>query len=308
MKKKIDLAATFSLLGAVVFWSSVPLFLKYFTGYIDSWTANGIRYPFAALLYLPWLFYYRKKEFLPKKLWKLALIPSLINTIGQIFWAWTPYFIDPGLISFLIKLSPLWAVIGSFILFQNERVLIRSPNFWLGFLLAVVGFVVMILGGNYTYGKATLTGIAMIFFTSICWAGYHLSVRRNLSTLDSRTAFGMVAVLTSIGLSGCMFLFGKSEQALVIPAGISLLILLSGTIGIATAHLLFYFSIKRIGIAICASTNLASSFITAVLSRILYRESLTPIQWIAGLVLVTGGILLVRCQIHLKKESVLTQK
>jgi hypothetical protein len=34
-------------------WSSVPLVLKYFTEYIEGWTANGWQYAVAALFWTP---------------------------------------------------------------------------------------------------------------------------------------------------------------------------------------------------------------------------------------------------------------
>jgi len=301
MRKKIDIAATLALSASILAGSTVPLFLKYFTSYIDNWTANGIRYPFSALLYLPWLLIARKRGALTGKMWKLALPPTIINVFGQILWAWTPYYIDPGLMSFLFRLSTLWAVLGSFIMFKDERHLIRSTNFWLGFILAVGGFFAIILWGKQTFDKATAIGITMIFFSSICWAGYQLFVRRNLSSVDSRTSFGMVSVMTSIGLLGGMFSFGNPEKALHIPTGILFLVIISGFIGVAAAHLLLYFALKRIGVAICSTTNLASPFLTAFLSHLLFSEILTVGQWIAGIIFVLGGFFLIRAQVDLRK-------
>ena len=299
--KKIDIAATLSLLTSILAGSTVPLFLKYFTSYIDNWTANGIRYPFSALLYLPWLLIARKRGALTRRMWKLALAPTIINIFGQILWAWTPYYIDPGLMSLLFRLSTLWAVLGSFIMFKDERHLIYSKNFWLGFLFAAGGFLAIILGGKQTFNRTTIIGIIMISLSSICWAGYQLFVRRNLSSVDSRTSFGMVSVMTSIGLIVGMFSFGKPEQALQMPVGITILVIVSGFIGVAAAHLLLYFALKRIGVAICSTANLASPFLTVFLSHLLFKETLTLSQWIAGLIFILGGFLLTQAQVDLRK-------
>ncbi len=299
MKRKIDTIGTSALVGAVVCWSTVPLFLKYFTGYIDGWTANGLRYPFAALLYIPWLISFWRKGVLSARMWKLALVPAGINMVSQVLWAWTPYFIDPGLMAFLVRLSTVWTVIGSFLLFADERSLLKSPLFWSGFILAMGGFVAMILGGPSTFGRATVIGIIMVVLTSIGWAGYQLSVRRNMQHIDSRAAFGMISLITSAGLVLGMFSFGQPQQALQMPASVSVLVLLSGLVGIAMAHLLFYIALKRVGVAIASSTNLVSAFITALFSRLLFHEVLTWTQWMAGMALVVGGILLTRAQIHI---------
>ena len=131
MKKKIDIIATLALLGSILCWSTVPLFLKYFTSFIDGWTANGLRYPVVVFLYLPWLIYFARKGQLTSRMWKLALLPAIVNTIAQIAWAWAPYYIDPGYLSFLVRLSTVWTVLGSFMLFHDERRLIKSRKFWM---------------------------------------------------------------------------------------------------------------------------------------------------------------------------------
>ena len=301
--RKFDLVATLALLGAILCWAIVPLFLKYLTDYIDAWTANGIRYPFSALLYIPWLVYFYRRGVLTKLLWKLALLPSAVNIFGQVLWAWAPYYIDPGLMSFLVRLSTLWAVLGSFVLFSEERVLIHSRLFWSGFILSLGGFIALSMGGRYALEGARAAGIIIIFFCSIGWAGYQISVRYNMQKVDSRAAFGMIAFLTSLGLVFFMFTFGNPSQALEMPPLVAFVALLSAFLGIAAAHLLFYVAIKRIGLVIASGANLVSAFISAFLSRIFFNEFLTAVQWIAGVALVVGGVVLTRAQLDLYRQK-----
>ncbi len=302
MSRKIDSAATGALIGTVFFWGIVPLFLKYFTDYIDGWTANAMRYPFSALLYLPWLWIAYRRGILTKQTWKLALPPVFFNLIGQILWAWTPYFIDPGLMSFLSRLSVLWVVLISFLLFKDERTLTKSNHFWLGLTLVVIGFIGMVLGDNHTFGDMTAIGITMIFFCSIFTASYQVSVRRNLRDVDSRTAFGMVSSLTSIGLIGTALGFGHPEQAFQLPSSVLLLVLISSFLGIALSHFLFYFAVKRLGVAICSSTNLTGAFVAALGSYLIFHETLTQLQWLAGILLIAGSMMLIRSQKDMQLE------
>ena len=303
MQRQFDIVATLALIGSVLCWSTVPLFLKYFTHFIDGWVANGIRYPFAALLYMPWLIAFHRKGQLTRHHWRLALWPAIINTLSQILWAWTPYFIDPGFISFLVRLSTVWTVLGSFLLFRDERRLVRSAKFWVGFALALAGFVLMTLAGGVSLSARSVTGILLVVFTSLGWAGYQLSVRKNMQNVDSRLAFGTTAALTSLGLIGCMFMFGDTAKALELPLDIMMIILLSGMIGIAAAHLLFYVAIKRIGVAIASGAGLSSAFVTAVFSRWLFHEKLIGLQWLAGAGIIFGGIILTSAQAHLRRNT-----
>jgi drug/metabolite transporter (DMT)-like permease len=296
--RHIDPRATAALFGAIVCWSAVPLFLKYFTGYIDGWTSNGIRYPFAAIILLPWILHEWHKGHLRRKVFRAAIVPAAINFVGQVLWAWTPYYIDPGLMAFLVRISILWAVLGSFVLFYDERRLIKNPVFWTGFVLVVAGFIFMSFSGKVKTADIStfLTGIILVFFTGIFWAGYQVSVRKYMSEIDSRTAFGVISSYTAVGLLLVMFLFGNPREALEAPVSVQLLILLSGLIGITGAHTLFYVAVKRIGVAIASSSNLLSAFITAFFSFFLFNERLSLVQWFAGIGLVIGSLFLVRAQ------------
>lgn len=295
-KTTIDLKATLSLIIAILCWSAVPLFLKYFTTYIDAWTANGYRYPFAAALFVPWLIIFYRQDKLNTYVCKKAILPASVNLIGQSLWAWAPYFINPALQAFIVRLSVVWVVIGSFILFPDEREVIKSKRFWGGVLLTVSGFIGIILCGSELPKESTLFGIIIIVICSIFWALYNLTVRRNMNSIDSRLAFGVISLYTAFGTLILMFLLGKPNALFSLPGKINFFVFLSALIGIATAHVFFYVALKRIGVAIAASFNLLSPFITAVFSMILFEEILTDFQWGAALFLVSGAIMLLWAQ------------
>ncbi|MBN1542407.1 DMT family transporter [candidate division KSB1 bacterium] len=303
LPKKSGWPAYAALFGSVFFWGSVPLFLKHFTGYIDAWTANGVRYPFAALVLLPWLWREYRTGRLVAAHWRLALLPAVFNLCGQILWAWTPYFVDPGLISFLVRLSTLWVVIGSFLLFADERAVIRQALFWGGLFLALSGFVLMVRGGGEPLGGGERLGIVLVVLCSLFLAVYQLFVRRFLSTIDARTAYGMVSSLTSVGLLTLMFSVGRPQQLATMPAISLALLLLSGLVGLVIAHILFYTAIKHFGVALTSSVNLLSALVTAVASRFLFDERLTPLQWLAGLLMLGGCLLLVTVPRRLKQTT-----
>jgi drug/metabolite transporter (DMT)-like permease len=100
-----------------------------------------------------------------------------------------------------------------------------------------------------------------------------------------------------------MFSFGQPQQALDLPPLTAFFVVFSGFIGIALSHLLIYFAIKRIGVAICSAVNLGSAFITALLSRWINHEVLTPIQWLGGVIIVIGGLFLIRSQMIIQQNK-----
>jgi len=82
MEKKPSLAVP-ALIATVLSWGSIPLFLKYFTSYLDAWTVNGVRYIIGALLLLPVLRGVSVSGRGRSSVWRDALVPSLVNGVSQ---------------------------------------------------------------------------------------------------------------------------------------------------------------------------------------------------------------------------------
>lgn len=280
----------------VICWSSVPLFLKYFTPYLDAWTTNGIRYPVATIFLLPllgWSIYQGK---IPRQVWRQALLPTGFNLASQIVWAWAPYFIDPARLSFTVRLSVVWSVLGAFILFREERRLGRSFQFWCGLILSLLGFLLIIFGGKFRLIGTRRIGVIMALVCSLFTSGYGLSVRHILKQIDARTAFSIIACYTSIGTIILMLIFGNYQAVVNLPLRLFVLVPLSALIGIAMSHILFYHAVKQIGITLASSLNLLAAFLTALGSGFIFNESLTALQWNAGALLIFGAILLILVQ------------
>jgi drug/metabolite transporter (DMT)-like permease len=299
----LDIRATGVLFLSVFFMSLIPLFLRYFTPYVDGWTANGLRYPVAAFVYLPWLFYSYHKKRVKGNVWRKALLPSGFNIIGQCFWAWSPYYIEPGMIGFLLRFSIVWAVTGSFILFPDERPLLKSRRFWLGIAAAAIGLYGMIFQGTDVPSGGTLTGIIMILACSLFFALYNLMVRRNLSDTDPRLAFSVVSIYTSAGVIAFFLAFGDVRLVSSIPGNVMALIILSAIAGIGVVHVLLYYSFQHVGVAITTGFSLLSAFITATLSYFIFGEKLTIGQWFSGVVLLSGSLLLLWSQEKIKIQK-----
>jgi len=301
-KHKWHIGATISLIMAVLCWSTVPLFLRCFTPYIDGWTANGYRYPLAAIFYLPWLFNFLKKKDVDRKIWRMSLFPAVCNLTAQCLWAWAPYYIEPGLIGFLLRATILWSIIGSFFLFKDERSLIKSKRFWNGIILATIGFIGVSSGGKTLPSGGIFMGNILVLGCSLFYALYNLGVRRNLVDVDPRLAFAVISLYTSIGTVILMIALGEPKAFYHLSWDILSLIVISSIIGIGIAHVLNYIAMKHIGVAISSSTSLIGIFITVILSYFIYGERLTIRQWFAGSLIMIGGSFLIWSQERVRKQ------
>ena len=287
MQNKKSVAA---LLLSVFCSSTVPLFLKYFTSYVDAWTVNGYRYTVVFFIMLPIVVKLARERRYSKQMWKIALIPAFFNFTQQIAWAWSPYFIDPGLIGFLIKSTVVWSMAGSFIIFVDERYLMRRKMFWAGLVLALLGFWGLSYYGNDISLSGTFFGVILVLISSILMASYGLTVKKYFNETNAVISFSVIAFYTAIGTIALMFLLGEPGKVCQIPIQIILLIALSAFVGINMAHILFYIALKYIGVTISYSVSLFSAFFTAILSYFIFEEKLTVFQWLSGTLIIIGGM------------------
>jgi drug/metabolite transporter (DMT)-like permease len=283
--------AVLALLFSVFCGSTVPLFLKYFTPYLDAWTVNGFRYITVFIIMLPLVIKYVRSGKYSTHMWKVALIPAVFNFFQQILWSWAPYFIDPGLIGFLIKSTVIWSIAGSFILFVDERYLMRSKLFWTGLFIAIAGFSGLSYYGNNISLSGTFLGVLFVLGSSILMSSYGLAVKKYFNETNAVVSFSLIAFYTAFGIISLMFIFGNPGEIVNVPIKIILIIALSAFIGINMAHILFYVSLKHLGVTISYSVSFFSAFFTAILSFYIFDEKLSLFQWISGTLIIVGGMI-----------------
>lgn len=298
----------------LVGWSSVPLFLRHFAESIDGWTSNGWRYGFSAVVWLPVLVMAAARGGLPGGLWKAAIVPSVVNALGQVCFTWSHYFVSPSLVTFALRTQLLFVAIGAWILFPKERALIRTPGYIAGALLLVAGTAgVIVAAPEETGGRAIeatgaawgtttahVQGVAMAIGSGLLFACYGLAVRKYMDGINSVLAFAAICQYTAGAMIVLMLCFGSAAgaSALGLPAGEMMWLLISALIGIAIGHVFYYMSIARLGVAISAGVIQLQPFMVAVASMLLLPDvpGLTAAQWLSGVMAVCGAMLMLLTQ------------
>jgi drug/metabolite transporter (DMT)-like permease len=295
-KHRLDLLGNLGLVGSILGWSLMPVMLKGFTDDMDGWTTNGVRYPFAALLWLGPLIYQVRQGRVNPAIWKMALLPTGVNLGAQILWAQLPYFIDATQMAFLARISVAFAITGGFLFFPDERRLMKRPTFWVGVALSIAGFVAMSLGGLKPLEGRELVGVFLVLLCGGFYGLYGVAVRYSMRGSRPWVAFPVISLYTSAVLIVCMFLFGEPERLLETTAVNFGLLLISAVIGIAVAHTCFYIAIEHLGVAISSGMQLVGPFLTYLWAFLFFGESLTLSQIVGGVVLLGGAALLLRAQ------------
>jgi len=281
-----------------------PLFIKYLTGHMDSWTQNAARYSVAGLFLLPFLIHAHVAGSFASRTWRRAILPSFANIAMQSLWAAGFYYIGPAFMTLLSKTSILWVTGFSLLVFREERPLIRSPRFWFGLLLSLAGMVGVIVFKNDFAAIGTLTGIVLALTQAFMWGLYTISVRMAFQDVDPRVSFSVMSLYAAVGLWACAFLFGKPSQVLTLDLKGWAAVVISALTAIALGHTLYYAAIRRIGTMIPVLVILAQPFVVFGLSRLLFHERLNGIQLTFGGVLLIGSGLSVWAQQHRRPELV----
>lgn len=290
-------------------WSSIPLFLKHFASSIDPWTANGWRYTISALIWLPVIFHYRLRGTFPRGLWKAALVPSVFNIAAQVCFAIAPYKIDPGLLTFSMRLQIVFLTAGAAVLFAAERRIIRSGGYIAGMSMVILGTIGTLILNPGGLGGGTAAGVTLAIGAGFLYASYALAVRHYMHGLPSLVAFAVISQYTAAAILALMLIFGKDHGAQVFELSVNqqALLALSAVIGIGLGHTLYFASIARLGLAVSAGVVQLQPIAVSIGSFFLFNERLTTGQWAMGVTAVIGAGLMLVAQHRVAGRERLTE-
>ena len=294
--------ALVALGAAILFWSCVPLLLKYFTHRLDAWTVNGLRYLFAALFWLPYVVRHRREIPVGSRIWRDALPPAGIHLVGQVLFGLCPYFNDATVINFVSRAAFLFTTLTGFLLLREERALGRQPLFWAGVAATAGGLAAMYAGGIGTRSTSAF-GMLLLLAMAAFWGFYSVLVRRFMKPYSIRLSFSVISLYAAPGLLALMFAVGDWRKALALGPGYWGLIWLSAILGIALGHTLFYRAIHTLGPVASEGSLLLIPFTTAVLAYFLLDERLGRLQWLGGVILVAGCFLLLRATLRARGRA-----
>ncbi len=296
--KKYDLAGICFVTGTLLGWASILLFLKHLVPFLDAWTTNGWRYGVSALLWLPLLLTGVRRGTLPKGIWWRAIPASLFNCAGQVLYAKMPYYIGPGLGGFLIRVALVSSTFGAFVLFADERVLLRSRLFWVGMTAIVAGSIGTVFLGHAPIGSATATGILLGATSGAFFGLYGVSVRYYMRGIPSMTSFSVISLYTASVLVALMLAFGESHGLRVLDLSTKnwFVLILSALIGIAICHVSYYAAIARLGVAVSTAIVQLAPFLCAIGAYVWFDEVLSRWQWTSGFVMIAGAMMLLAAE------------
>jgi drug/metabolite transporter (DMT)-like permease len=286
------------LLATLGCWCAVPIMVRHLAGYVDHWTNNGWRYGAAALVWLPGVVIATGRGRLPRSAWRAALVPAAANTAAQVAFTSAHSHIDPGLLTFGLRMQLLAVAVGAYLLFPDERAMIRSPRYLAGLALLVTGIGGVLLQGEFPLAGSSGLGVALAVGAGFGYGAYALAVRRFMLPYPPVLAFGVISLYTASALVAMMLAFGRNGGADVLQLGGRELayMAVSSMLGIAIGHVLYYASIDRLGVAATTGVLQLQPFVVGGISAVVFGEAMTRLQWGSGAVAVLGAGLVLSAQ------------
>lgn len=300
---RVDPSGTLACVAVVVCWTVGPVFIKLLSGHVDFWTQNFLRYSVACLFWLPVLIFSVRRGRVEKSLWKRAILPAGVNVIAQCLWAFSLYYLDAAFMVLLSKVSVFWVAIFAMLFFREERGLLVSGRFWFGLILSGIGLTGVLINQTGFGSKVTVTGVMVVLCWSVFWGLYTVTVRSAFRSTDSRIGFAIISLYTVVGLGVCDLLFGNWQAIGGLGFGPWAYIVVSGLFSIAFSHVLYYAAMRRVGATIPSVALLVTPFTVLLISGVVFGETLGPMQWMFGGLLLAGAAVAILAQGVVKTGS-----
>jgi drug/metabolite transporter (DMT)-like permease len=290
---------------ATLLWAWPTIFIRYIkqeTG--DQFTPDALNfYRYAAgsvfaLAVVGWLQPADLLAVLRRPL--VPLVLALILATFQVVWLRGVYYLDAAYSVLIGRASVVFALVLAYLVFADERRLIRSGRFLFSAALAMAAVAgISLVDPKFSLspsaprpeaGPTLLVGTIILLISAVIWGTYAVSVRKLASRLPAMATFAVTAAISTVLMLPVAILDGHmgfvwsgqcSSRAI-------LAVVFSGFLCIGATQVLYYVSLKRIGVAPTTLVSLATPFLTGAFSYLVLGEKLSGAQWLLGAVLVAS--------------------
>lgn len=296
-------SAALSCIAFMACWTIAPLYIELLTGYVDLWTQNFLRYCVSFVFWTPFLILWTLRGGLSRSLFIRALIPSVFNIATQSCYAGAFYYAEPAYVTLVTMTLVFWVTLFSMVFFPAERSLLKNAAYWTGVVLSGAGACGVVMSHPEFSARPTIIGTVLAASMGLGWGCYTVSFKALLGDVDSRLSFSIITVYTVLGQGILAFVLGRPADCLALDAVRWSYVIISAMCGIALGHVFYYAAIRRIGATIPTMFLLLRPFTVLLLSAALFSERLTALQWLFGLLLVTGSAFFIFAQKQRKDRA-----
>jgi drug/metabolite transporter (DMT)-like permease len=185
--------------------------------------------------------------------------------------------------------APLWVALAAWLLLREKL----NGRFWLGLLLTLAG-AAFVLGTDFFRNPRIGWGDLLALAASLFYAGYFLITQRGreqLPPLPFVWLMGAISALTLLGISLALRLplVGYPSQTYLAFLGLALVTQVVG-------YLAMGYALGHLPASLVSPTMVGQLLATALLAIPLLGEFPSPAQWLGGLGVIAGIVLVHRAR------------
>jgi len=286
-------SAAVALVAAALGWSLAPVFIRGLSGVYTPCAQNFLRYGGgAAPLVVISMVAYRDDLRVVLRNYRGMVAIAALNVVQQSLWTIGCTGAGATMAQLTSKLSVVLVIIFSFLLFREERPVIRSPLYLIGTLMGLVGVAGVISRDAGSLVPVFDFPLVALLLVAVLWGLYTVWGKHLVTHVHPVPMFTVLAVYTTIAFGILMLVL--DGPSVVIDGGprLALLAVLSGVVPIAMAHTCFHFAQKHLGSALSASILLLNPLVTYAIALAFWSdERLILTQWLGAVVLLIGAFL-----------------
>lgn len=298
-------AAT-ALILACVGWSLAPIFIRLCSADFDPVTQSFVRYVSGSIMLTAICMLRWRAEFLSllRRPFRLLGI-SALNIFMQYIWTVGCYGTPATTAQLIIKLSVVFVIVFAYLLYREERTVIRDPRYLGGTAVSLLGLVFVLMQDSQSLIPVMNTATLLLILMSVCWAVYAVWGKHLAWKMHPVPMFGVMSLHTMFGLGLLTFLFGDHDRIVDVPQSVWLIAIVSGCISIGISHPAFQYAQRELGSALCTSANLINPLFTFLFALVMLPgEHMQPMQWVGAALLMSGmGFVLAASQRHQTKDA-----
>jgi len=280
--------------SAITVWALGLVLIKYLACYFQVFSQNFYRYSSAALTLLllanstgkgGGLF---KRELLCR-----LLLPAFLVFLFQNAVVTGIYLTSTITAALILRLNVVLVNLFAYVLFREERRLIASKYYLLGFTLSLLGVVGVTLGGSSCedYGFTIDMGASLVLLGTLFWALYLVSIKKLLAKNDPLSLSSIVFTESSILFFPLAMYSNGLKEIFYAPPEVIAILFFSGALSVGLGNWMNYIAIRELGVALPSTLGLLTPLLTAIFSYLLLGEMLTARQVIFGGLIILGCLL-----------------
>ncbi len=237
----------------------------------------------------------RKKYHTLKKFYRPLIVSNLFNVVSVFTSFFTLNLIGPSLVGFLGKMSIIFIILAG-VIFLKEKFNVLEG---ISAILMIAGVITL----SFSKGENIVLGVALMTISAACVASTHFIVKSRLGSLDPLLVVNVRAI--SIAIVALVISVVSGKLQITTTEGL-IFATVPSIFSVIFYHLFIFKAYQKIDLSKAGLVEAMQPFLVVIAAFIVFGEMISPVQMLAGAVIVAGlvGLVISRRRAGIKRRKV----